>query len=322
MDNSLTLPAEGHTLAEAPLPLSLPSVDQPLRYAWNCTVSALAGLWGAHRLRPKAARSYSARVRIGARQARRWQALFDVPARATALVPLQRHSSVGKLLQAHLLTELGLQRRHLVHLRHRTTHHAPVALCAKARDLRLDCSAPRILRLGEDRALVQLHTRVLAADGQLLSVLDDDFVVKALPLSDLQTLPSDPALLRDLLGLRRRLPQLCASDERAQVSKMQVPLNMGWRYGAVAGELRPSRTCPVAAWLLGLQRPCLQDGALRNLVVRHLAEMGRPLEQLSLTFASRAHLGQRLLLVACDAAFEVHDAQGRLVAFGNSGPRG
>ena len=57
-------------------------------------------------------------------------------------------------------------------------------------------------------------------------------------------------------------------------------------------------------------------------MVRHLAEMGFSVEQLSLTFASPAYLGQTLLLVVDSGALEVHDAKGRLVAFGACGRSG
>jgi len=51
--------------------------------------------------------------------------------------------------------------------------------------------------------------------------------------------------------------------------------------------------------------------------VRHLAELGAPVDRLQLTFAAPAPLGQRLLLVVDGGEVEVHDAQGRLVAFGS-----
>ena len=85
-----------------------------------------------------------------------------------------------------------------------------------------------------------------------------------------------------------------------------VKVNLG--YG-------PSR---VGAWLFGLRGPFLQGLALRNLVVRHLAELQLPLDRLSLTFAAPAAVGQTLLLVALGSEVEVHDQAGRLVAFGSS----
>ena len=103
---------------------------------------------------------------------------------------------------------------------------------------------------------------------------------------------------------------------------MDVPRQMGLDYGRISGDMNPVHTCRLGAWLFGLKRPFLQGLALRNLVVRHLAELGVSVEHLKLTFASPAYLGQTLLLVVDSGALEVHDAQGRLVAFGRSGDAG
>ncbi len=324
-------PAMDHTLAlipahaaGAPTPevsappqvLSLPSAAQPWRYAWVYGRAVVASRWGPHRLWPERSRHYSAPVQIGARLARRWRALFDVPARATCAVPLLANQSVGTLMQARLFADLGLNLRHVQHLQHRTVHHASVAACAKARDQRLSCQLQRVLRLGEDRVLVQLQTQAAAADGSPLSTVEDGFIVDGLPAADLAGLHSDRALLLELLGLRRRLPRLSSTAGEALVSEMPVPGDMGRAYGRVSGDLGPEHLGSLGAWLCGLKRPCLQGLALRNLVVRHLAELGQPLQQLSLTFAGPAYLGEPLLLVVDGTSLEVHGAKGRLVAFG------
>ena len=323
MDNTLSF-ATAHA-APADLQrhsLALPSVSEPWRYAWAYGRKALASLIGPHRLRTPGSRVYHAPVHISLRLALRWRALFDVPARAATSVPLLANQSVGTLLYAQLFADLGINLRHLLHLQHRTVHHASVATCAKARDQQLSCRVQRVLRLGEDRVLVEVQTQVLAADGSLLSQVEDGFLVRGLPVADLAGLPSDRSLLRELLGLRRRLPRLCVTDGEARVSAMHVPRQMGLDYGRISGDMNPVHTSRLGAWLFGLKRPFLQGLALRNLVVRHLAELGVSVEQLSLTFASPANLGQTLRLVVDGGAFEVHDAKGRLVAFGRSGNKG
>lgn len=320
MDHTLTLPSahaapaphQAHTLA-------LPSVSEPWRYAWAYGRKAFSSLFGAHRLRSPGPLVYLAPVHISPRLALRWRAVFDVPARAAASVPLLANQSVGTLLYSQLFADLGINLRHLLHLQHRTVHHASVATCAKAREQRLSCRVQRVLRLGEDRVLVEVQTQVLAADGSLLSQVEDGFLVRGLPLADLAGLQSDRGLLRELLGLRRRLPRLSVTDGEARVSAMNVPPQMGLDYGRISGDMNPVHTSRLGAWLFGLKRPFLQGLALRNLVVRHLAELGVAVGHLSLTFASPAYLGQTLLLVVDSGALEVHDAKGRLVAFGRSG---
>ena len=320
MDHTLTLPAAQAAPAHpARHTLALPSVSEPWRYAWAYGRKALASVFGAHRLRAAGSRVYHAPVHISPRLALRWRALFDVPARAAASVPLLANQSVGTLLYSQLFADLGINLRHLLHLQHRTLHHASVAVCAKARQQQLTCRVQRVLRLGEDRVLVEVQTLVSAADGSLLSQVEDGFLVRGLPAVDLAGLPSDRGLLRELLGLRRRLPRLSVTDGEARVSAMHVPRQMGLDYGRISGDMNPVHTSRLGAWLFGLKRPFLQGLALRNLVVRHLAELGVAVEHLSLTFASPAYLGQTLLLVVDSDALEVHDAKGRLVAFGRSG---
>ena len=327
MDNTPVFPSAQPAAAELdvkrqPLTLSLPSVSEPWRYALAYGRLALGSLIGPHRLRPQGLRAYHAPVHITPLLANRWRALFDVPSRATATVPLLANQSVGTLLHSQLFADLGINLRHLMHLHHRTVHHASVADCATARQQQLRCRLQRLRRVGEDRVLVDVQTQVLAPDGTLLSVVEDGFLVRGLPGADLAPLTADRSLLRDVLGLRRRFPRLSTRDGQARVSAMAVPHGMGLDYGRISGDLNSVHTSTLGAWLFGLKRPFLQGLALRNLVVRHLVELGASVEHLGLTFASPAHLGQTLLLVVDNGALEVHDARGRLVAFGACGRGG
>lgn len=319
MNHALTLNATPRAGPGAPpLTLNLPSVDTPWAYARAYGRAALASLLGSHRMRADATRPRRAAVHISPRLNHRWRALFDVPARAASQVPLLSNQSVGTLLYAQLFADLGLNLRHLLHLQHRSTHHAGVEACTRTREQRLDCHVRRVLRLGEDRVLVEVQTLVQDDRGLLLTQIEDGFVVNHLPPADLAGLPSDRLLLRELLGLRRRLPRLSTTEGRALVSAMPVPHGMGLAYGRVSGDMNPVHCCRLGAWLFGVKRPFLQGLALRNLVLRHLVELGVPVHGLQLTFAAPALLGQTLLLVAEGAHFEVHDAKGRLVAFGSS----
>lgn len=332
MDHTLTLPADPAMGAAAagPTPgysappaavqtLAVPSVAQPWRYAWASAQLALWGLTRPHRMQPRRAGHYGAAAPVGLGLNNRWRAVFDVPARAAAAVPLSTHHSVGRLLRARLFADLGLKAGQLRHLQHRSVHPAGVAACASARQPQLDCHVPRVLRLGEECALVEVRTRVTSADGAVLALLDDGYIVRGLAAADLAALPPDPAGLRKLLGLRKRLPHLSTTRGEALVCQMPVPPDMGRAYGRISGDWHPAHMGLLGAWLSGLQRPCLQTLALRNLVLRHLAELAVPMACLELSFAAPADLGQSLQLVVDDGALEVLDAQGRLVAYGTAG---
>ena len=174
MDNTPVFPSAQPATAELdvkrqPLTLSLPSVSEPWRYALAYGRLALGSLIGPHRLRPQGLRAYHAPVHITPRLANRWRALFDVPSRATATVPLLANQSVGTLLHSQLFADLGINLRHLMHLHHRTVHHASVADCATARQQQLRCRVQRLRRVGEDRVLVDVQTQVLAPDSGVIS---------------------------------------------------------------------------------------------------------------------------------------------------------
>lgn len=299
--------------------LELPGIDSTWRYAWAQARTTGASLLSPHGLRRGSACSYSATAHISLRLAHRWRALFDVPSRAASRVPLLSSESVGTLLQARLMADLGFQPRRVTHQRHRTILHAGVQALAGSRQQRLSCHLHRMLRLSEDRLLVELRTVVHDDQGQLLCEIDDGFLVDRLPPEQLAGLPSDRALLRELLGVRCRLPRLSTVVGEARLSEMPVPDSMGRRYGRIAGSFNPLHCCRLGAWLMGASRPCLQTQALRNLVVRHLAELGVAMDWLALTFVAPARLGQTLMLAVDGAEIEVHDAKGHLVAFGTVG---
>lgn len=336
MEQSLALPAAGSSpggAAAAPGrgpwsvdpvgpigPLSPPDIDAAWRYARAYVPAVWAGLFGPHRFSAGASAGYGAPVRISPRLGRRWRALFDVPARAAPAVPLMAHQSVGARLYARLFADLGVNLRHLQHQQHRSLHAAGVAACAMASEQQLSCAVSRVLRLGEDRVLVELRSELRDGQGLLMSVVEDGFVVSRLPPDQLGGLPSDRALLRELLGLHRRAPRMFTHDAGTRVAEMPVPRHMGVAYGRLSGDIGASHTTSLGAWLFGLQRPFLQGLALRDLVVRHLAELGSPLYQLGLTFVAPAYLGQTLQLLVQDDGFEVQDADGRLVAFGQGRP--
>lgn len=302
--------------------LLLPSVDTPWRHLRAYAGAVMGSLLGTQPLRLHARPAYSAPVVVSAKLLRRWRALFDVPARAATAVPMLANQSVGTLVYTRIFGDLGLKLRDLMHLRHATVHLAGVAAFARPGEQQLHCRVQRVLRLADQRVVVELETRICAPDGSLLAVVEDGFVVRGLPGPELDGLRSDRALMRELVGLRRRLPRLSTTEGNALVAEMPVRAGLGLAYGRVSGDWNPVHTSRLGAWLFGLDQPFLQGLGLRHLVVRHLAELGVSVERLQITFARPAHLGQALLLAVegrSGGAFEVHDAQGRLVAYGHCG---
>jgi hypothetical protein len=309
--------SSGAGAAPQTVTLELPSVEQPLRYAMAYWHGACASLLGPQRLRSDVRQRYSATVDIGPRLVQRWHHLFGDSADAAR--PYLCNQSVGTLLYLRLFRDLGINLRHLLHLRHATVHSAGPAALAAAPRQRLVCGVKRLLRMGEDKALVELQTVVQDDSGRELAVVEDSFLVRQLPRADLASLPGDRGVMRDLLGLRHRQPQLLLSEPGTATRWLKLPRGLGRAYGRISGDMNPVHTSPWLARLFGCRRSFLQGLGVRHLVLRHLAEMGLPLQRLSMTFASPALLGSTLALVVQDGRYELRESGGRLVAYGEGG---
>ncbi len=299
--------------------LELPSAEQPLRYAAAYWHGALASLAGPHRLHRGVVQRYCASVDIGAGLVQRWHRLFGEGADTGAGLPYLCNQSVGTLLYLRLFRDLGINLRHLLHLHHATLHSAGASALAAAPRQRLVCGVQRLLRMGEDKALVVLQTLVQDEQGRELAQLEDSFLVRRLPRADVAALPADRSVMRGLVGLRHRQPQLRLSGAGTATRWLKLPRQLGRAYGRVSGDMNPVHTSALLARLFGCRRSFLQGLGVRHLLLRHLAEMGLPLQRLNITFASPALLGSTLALVVQDGRFELRESGGRLVAYGDGG---
>ena len=304
-------------LPQPPLLLDLPGCDRRLAYAAHYWPATLLNLLRPHRLRASVTRPrLGAPVHIPDALRLAWEALFD----ARADCPLLVNQSVGTLLYTTLFRQLGLNFRHLLHVRHRTEHVAGAAALAAARQQSLVCELQGCWRLGDDKGLVVLDTQILrprSEGGGLLARVEDGFIIRRVPRADREHLPplEDRALLRDLLGLRKRRSLL---DGAARRLPLHLAPDLGRRYGRVSGDHNPVHTTTAAARLFGLPRPFAQGLALRNLIAAELHRHGMPLQSLQLSFAQPAYLGQTLSLVEQGGQFELLDAGGRVLAFGSA----
>ncbi len=115
-------------------------------------------------------------------------------------------------------------------------------------------------------------------------------------------------------GLAGREARLSVPDHRITI---EVPEDMGFRYGKVSGDLNLIHTTHLAAKLFGHPRPFVQGLCTANYVLRHLTQAYGPPQGLRITFAKRVFVGQTVELRCNEKEFEVTDAQGELLAFGD-----
>jgi len=302
--------------------LDLPGVTQGLRYRWAYWTSTIRNLRVPHALRTDDVGSYGAPVTITPALRARWQRLFndtgdrtdpDVP------VPYLYNQSVGTLLYTRLIADLGINFRHLLHVQHETKHWSSVQEWVNTDRQELHASLRGAWRLGDGKAMIALRIAIHRSrhdGGHLLGTVNDRFIIRNVPESDLVRLESGRAHLRMLAELRRKDPQLDATQPGSVVGAIRVPADMGKRFGQVSGDFNPVHTTQWAAKMFGVKRPFLQGLGLRNAMIRQLALHGRPLVRFSMSFASPAFLDQTLRVVMQGDAFELVDEAGQVVAFG------
>jgi hypothetical protein len=302
----------------APRALQLPGCERRLAYALQYWPGTLHQLLRPHRLRAAVATPrLSTPVRVEPRLRADWERLFDTDGRCPLLVS----QSVGTLLYMRLFAQLGLNLRQLLHVQHRTVHRVSPEAFAEIGEQELDCRLQGCWRLADDKALVALHTlirRPAAEGGELLAEVEDRFLIRRVPRADWERLPAPEGrgALRELLGLRKRQPQLDAAD--GLVLPLPLAPDLGRRYGQVSGDPNPVHTTRLAARLFGLPQPFAQGLALRNLIVAALHRLDAPLQSLQLSFAQPAYLGQTLSLVLQGERFELLDAERHVIAFGSA----
>lgn len=299
--------------------LALPSPESGLAYSWRWWVDTLPGLFGRHRLFPRRAGRYAARFQASDALRERYGELFDLrPGGRGADSPFLLSQGVITLLQSRIWTDLGVNRRHLQHLRHRTRLTAGATAWATAATQTLDCRLHRVVRITPTEVLVLLETRICDADDRTLALVEDGFVVRHLQVAYAVQAAEDDVLRRAVSRLRRRTAEIDPLHDGVRTRELYIPPDAGRRFGRVSGECSPAHGSRLGARLMGQRRPFVQGMYLRNLVARELREWGMEAMNLQLTITGKACLGQTLRLALSGDCYELVDERGQLVAFGKT----
>jgi len=302
--------------------LALPPAEDRLRHGAHCWAARLRDAWAPHRLRAADGTPVTAEVPVTDTALLRWHTLFGTAPRSP--LPYPAHHGGAALLQQRLVHGLGLQLRHLAHVRHATELAAGALAMADERRPRLHCSVRRCLRIGEDRALLELQTLVQGHDGTLLSTTLDGYVVRRLAPADVAALPADRATMRDLIGLRRRLPELALSAVGVQTCWLPLAPGLAGDWRRAAGRAALPQAAHFGGRLPGARHGCLSAWGLYSLLLGPLHAMGLPLDHLTMTCTAPAALDCTLALVVQAPRWELQDERGGLVAYGtcNAGDTG
>jgi hypothetical protein len=311
---------------ESAAPTRLMSVPDPARrgaYALAYWPQVLRSLLGPHRLRPAAAiEAVSARFVPQADDHLRWCAVFGLDAAAAVGAPFLFSQATGTLLYMRLFADLGLNFRHLLHLRHRATHR-PVPELPPGQAQTVSARVASVRALGARKAVVQIACTVSTDDGLVLLQVQDDFIVRGYRPGQLRELERHPA--PPFEALHRPAPRWSA-DAAATIAgsaagsaadsgpvwqqRFDVDASLGQRYGALSGDANPVHTTPWAARLFGHPRPFLQGLATRSMIVGRLAEAGWQVTRLDLHLCRPVPCGAPVRLAHDGQRFELTDADG------------
>ncbi len=209
-------------------------------------------------------------------------------------------------LQFRVLADLGLNRRHLHHVRHHTRLLAGTALVLADQPQQLECRLQRVVQVSFDEVLVLLQTRVTDGSGQPLALVEDGFIAGGLSPGEAQRAQTDDLLRRAVSRARRRTPEIEPATDGVLRRQLYIASDAGRRFGRISGQRA------------GLRQTCVPSMYLHHLVARELAEWGVAQDSLQITFTGEAGPGQTLSLRLQGGSFELVDEQGRLVACGKA----
>ena len=287
--------------------LSVPAPGRPLRYALAYWPTTLRSLLLPHRMDPSAAPwTYAARYEPQAEDTARWCATFGLDASLAAGAPFLYSQATGTLLYMRLFADLGLNFRHLLHLRHRATHR-PVPPAQQLRGQVVSARIAAVHALGARKAVVQVACTVSNDDGLVLLNVQDDFIVRGYRPGQLKALPRHPA--PPFEALHKPTPRW-AAGQAPWHRRVAVADDLGQRYGALSGDANPVHTTSWAARLFGHEQPFLQGLATRSLIVGELAQAGARVHRLDLHLCRPVPCGSTVCLSHDGQRFELSDAPG------------
>ena len=297
--------------------LDTPSVTRLREYMISYYAEALKHVLKQHRLLvDRRFPAYETTFSLSAAEQARWLGLFETSERET---PFTYHTTVGTMVLMRVVGDVGVNFKNLMHLKCEMAM-APSHPMKSGQTYRLAAQIEDIIALRDDRVALVCASRVYDAAGFRVRSYRDFFVILNLEPEYVEALRSAKNYGRldaaEFEGLASREPQL-ADGPGSQRVAIEVPEGMGFQYGKVSGDLNLVHTTPLAARLFGHPRPFIQGLCTANYVLRHLTPIYGPPEGLRITFTKRVFVGQQIELRHIPGKFEVCDAKGVLLAFGD-----
>jgi hypothetical protein len=239
---------------------------------------------------------------------KRWHRLCGVPDNIKVPFTVYGYSAAVGVMK--VLKELGVNFRHLLHLKSEITIHK---IMTPGESYTIDYAFEEALRIKADKAALVGYSKALK-QGELYMEIRDHFVIKDVAEQYLSHLRVDTT------GQFKGITRIPAAEiEGAVTEEIFIASNMARDYGHASGDRNIVHTTLFAARIFGYRRPFVQGLCTANLIMAKLCMRGFDLRYFSIVFCRPVYLKSRTFLIYNANEYRLQDEKGRVLCFGKIG---
>lgn len=278
-----------------------------LSYRWFYLKSAISSVMRPHKLNftePRYGRDSSFFYYISTWN--RWHRLCNVPENVKVPFTVYGYSAAVGVMK--VLKELGVNFRHLLHLKSEITVHK---IMEPGMSYIIDYTFEEALRIKADKAALVGSSRAVK-DGEIFMEIKDHFVIKNVAEEYLRPLREDSS------GQFKGITRVPAADiDGAVTEEMFIAEHMARDYGHASGDRNIVHTTLLSARIFGYRKPFVQGLCTANLIMSKLCCKGFDLKYFSIVFCRPVYLKSKTSLTYNANEYRLQDEKGRVLCFGN-----
>lgn len=289
-------------------------VRRRLAYGAAFYAQAVPALLRRHRLRSDTPTSYRAVFDITESQLEAWAAAFAVDPKSR--LPFTYGNTSATMILMRILTDLGINFRYVRHLR--CDLRLPTEPYQPNMSYTLATQVRKPMAMRKDRVAIVTDTDVIDMFGARVARQTDVWCILSVSPADVERAALPPGGdIEALKGLTRLKARIQGGEHLA----INVPRDMGTRYGWISGDLNPTHLSHVAARLFGSPKAFVQGFCTVNMLIAAAHRLGMQPARLSTTLTRPVFVGQTVELRVEGGDLELCDTDGALLAVACWAPR-
>jgi len=265
---------------------------------------------------------YRAGFSFSAEEQKKWFELFDVK-ESECPVPFTYASISLKMMLMKAAGDMEINFKNLKHIKSEMIFNAEGRVPECEKKYAVQSELTDMIALRENRAVLMMKTFVYNQEMFLMSTHKDYFIVPDIDPAYLEALASvkefgrqDPDEFRNIDMQQSRLA-ITHQHDVIYHKKIDIPADMGHRYGKISGDLNMAHAASFAAKLFGNSRPFLQELCTANYVLKNLMNVSiGHLMRFTILFVKPVLIDQTVNLYISDRDFEVVAEDNQLLAKG------